>query len=86
MDSQGYGLLVEEQDDDICAKNRNEKEEANTSQHNEFKSNVNDCDIVTGTETSMPYLSDNGEANFRDEDLQVNSKRNEPPLIETRYL
>ena len=86
MDSQGYGRLVEEQEDDISANNRNEKKEANTSQHNEFKSNINDCDIVTCTETSVPYSSDNGETNFQDEELQANSKRNEPPLIETRYL
>ena len=78
MDSNGYGLLVNEHEDVVKAN------DANSSQHAERKSNVNDCDTVTCSTNSMPYIPETEEDNFQDKDLQANLNSDEPPLIESR--
>ena len=84
MDSQGYGLLVEENEDDANANDKNEQKNSHSSQQTEVKSNVNDCDIVTCSSTSMPHLSETEEGDNQNKDLQEYSNSDEPPLIESR--
>ena len=84
MDSPGYGLLVNEHEDVVKANDANEMNKSNSSQHTENKSNVNDCDTVTSTSTSVPYMSDSEEDNVQDKDLQTHLNSDEPPLIESR--
>jgi len=84
MDSNGYGLLVNEHEDVVKANDANKQDKSNSSQHAESKSNVNDCDTVTCTTNSMPYIPETEEGNFQDKDLQANLNSDEPPLIESR--
>ena len=84
MDSNGYGLLVNEHEDVVKANDANKQDKSNSSQHAESKSNVNDCDNVTCTSNSMPYIPETEEDNFQDKDLQANLNSDEPPLIESR--
>ena len=84
MDSQGYGLLVNEHEDGAKANDANEKEKSNSSQHAENKSNINDCDTVTCISNSMPYMSETEEDKFQDKELQANRNSDEPPFIESR--
>ena len=84
MDSNGYGLLVNEHEDVAKANDATEKNKSKLSQQAENKSNVNDCDTVTCTSSSMPHMSETEEDNFQDKDLQANSNSDEPPLIESR--
>ena len=84
MDSNGYGLLVNEQEDVVKANDATETSKSKSSQQAENKSNVNDCDTVTCTSSSLPYMSETEEDNFQDKDLQANFNSDEPPLIESR--
>ena len=84
MNSNGYGMLVNEHEDVAKDNDATEKNKSKSSQQAENKSNVNDCDTVTCVSTSMSYMSETEEDSFQDKDLQAHLNSDEPPLIESR--
>ena len=84
MNSNGYGMLVNEHEVVAKTNDATEKNKSKSSQQAENKSNVNDCDTVTCVSTSMSYMSETEEDSFQDKDLQAHLNSDEPPLIESR--
>ena len=86
MASQAYGLLVEDNENDVSdteAKDTSEKYSSQCNSKTDTKCNENDCDIITCSTPPLPYSSENTEEDSHEKCLEDTRNYTEPPTVQT---
>ena len=85
MASQPYGLLVEDNENDVSDTEANGKSENDSSQCNSktnTKCNENDCDIITCSTPPLPYSVENTEEDSHEKCLEDIRNYTETPTVQ----
>jgi hypothetical protein len=85
MASPPYGLLVEDNENDVSDIEDTDKSETYSSQRNaktDTKCNENDCDIITCSTPPLPYSLENTEEESQEKCIEDIRNNTETPTVQ----